>query len=185
MFERYTEHARRAIFFARYEASEFGSPYIETEHLLLGILRERTSLKITLPSSLNLEQARNHFKALSPVREKISTSVDLPLTHAAKRVLTYASEEAERLSDPHIGTQHLLLGLLREDSAASQMLHQHGLDLDQLRNDVAKSSTPGNEQTVYPLREKFAQISRRLTPEIEPATIYLLQLLDAGAEPAE
>ena len=111
MFERYTEKARRVIFFARYEASQFGSPYIETEHLLLGLFREDKALANRfLRSHAAIESIRKQIEAHTTVREKVSTSVDLPLSHECKRVLAYGAEEAERLSHKHIGTEHLLLG---------------------------------------------------------------------------
>lgn len=122
MFERYTEKARRVIFFARYEASKYGSPYIETEDLLLGLLREDAALA---RRAFGSEDARSRsFGATESIRRKIAergplgkkspTSVDLPLSNESKRVLAYAGEEAERLANRHIGTEHLLLGLLRE-----------------------------------------------------------------------
>src|SRR5208337_412812 len=118
MFERYTEKARRVIFFARYEASQFGSPYIETEHLLLGLLREDKALTNRfLRSHASVESIRKQIEGHTTIREKVSTSVDLPLSNECKRVLAYAAEEAERLSHKHIGTEHLLLGLFREELA--------------------------------------------------------------------
>ena len=116
MFERYTEKARRVIFFARYEASQFGSPCIETEHLLLGLLREDKALANRfLRSSASVDSIRKQIEVHTTLREKVSTSVDLPLSHECKRVLAYGAEEAERLNHKHIGTEHLLLGLLREE----------------------------------------------------------------------
>ena len=131
MFERYTEKARRVIFFARYEASQFGSPYIETEHLLLGLLREDKALANRfLRSHAAVESIRKQIEAHTTIREKVSTSVDLPLSHECKRVLAYGAEEAERLSHKHIGTEHLLLGLLREEKCfAAEILHERGLRL--------------------------------------------------------
>ncbi len=125
MFERYTEKARRVIFFARYEASQFGSPYIETEHLLLGLLREDKALTNRfLRSHASVESIRKQIEGHTTIREKVSTSVDLPLSNECKRVLAYAAEEAERLSHKHIGTEHLLLGLLREEKCfAAEILH--------------------------------------------------------------
>ena len=90
MFERYSEKARRAIFFARYETSQFGTPYIETEHLLLGLLREDKALAsrfLTISlhvqpwqrSHAGIESIRKQIEAHTPIREKVSTSVDLPL----------------------------------------------------------------------------------------------------------
>ena len=129
MFERYTEKARRVIFFARYEASQFGSPYIETEHLLLGLLREDKALTNRfLRSHASVESIRKQIEGHTTIREKVSTSVDLPLSNECKRVLAYAAEEAERLSHKHIGTEHLLLGLLREEKCfAAEILQERGL----------------------------------------------------------
>src|ERR1700692_3154674 len=141
MFERYTEKARRVIFFARYEASQFGSPCIETEHLLLGLLREDKALANRfLRSSASVESIRKQIEAHTTLREKVSTSVDLPLSHECKRVLAYGAEEAERLNHQHIGTEHLLLGLLREEECfAAQLLREQGLTLDSVRGQVQQS----------------------------------------------
>src|SRR6266566_3029176 len=99
MFERYTEKARRTIFFARYEASQFASTVIEPEHLLLGLMREDKILtsRFLQPVHLTIETVHSHIKAYSkaysPTREKTSTSVELPLSSELKRVLAYAHEE--------------------------------------------------------------------------------------------
>ncbi len=140
MFERYTEKARRVIFFARYEASQFGSPYIETEHLLLGLLREDKALTNRfLRSHASVESIRKQIEAHTTIREKVSTSVDLPLSNECKRVLAYAAEEAERLSHKHIGTEHLLLGLLREEkSFAAEILQERGLKLAGIREELSR-----------------------------------------------
>src|SRR5215471_12707986 len=88
MFELYTEKARRAIFFARYEANQFASPYIETEHLLLGLLREDKALvNRFLRSQAAVESIRKQIEGHTTIREKVSTSIDLPLSHECKRVL--------------------------------------------------------------------------------------------------
>ena len=108
MFERYTEKARRVVFFARYEASQFGSSYIDTEHLLLGLLREDKALTNRfLHSHATVEAIRRQIEERTIVREKVSTSVDLPLSDESKRVLVYASEEAKRLAVPAIPTIHV------------------------------------------------------------------------------
>ena len=114
MFERYTESARRVILSARYEASQFGSPSIEVEHLLLGLLRcDSARIKVWLPT-LNSKAIRKQIDAHSPRRAPISTSQNLPLSEDSKRVLEYASHEAGIGSDKRIGSEHLLLGLLLE-----------------------------------------------------------------------
>jgi hypothetical protein len=139
MFERYTEHARRVIFFARYEASAFGSPYIEPEHLLLGLLREDPVLKSRLPTGA-VEQIRKRIEESSTHREKISTSVDLPLSIDAKRVLALGAQESEELHHKHIDAGHLVLGLLRlENSVAAAVLQPFGIDATGYRNIVSAS----------------------------------------------
>ena len=139
MFERYTEEARRVVFWARFEASQFGSPYIETEHLLLGLLRVDNALADRLLGTPSSESIRKQVEA-RVVRggEVIPTSVDLPLSHECKRVLAYAAEEAERRAQKHIGTDHLLLGLLREEnSLAATLLREHGLTFVRVREVLA------------------------------------------------
>src|SRR5664280_1010106 len=166
MFERYTEKARRVIFFARYEASQFGSPYIETEHLLLGLLREDKALTNRfLRSHASVESIRKQIEAHTTIREKVSTSVDLPLSNECKRVLAYAAEEAERLGHKHIGTEHLLLGLLREEKCfASEILQERGLKLAQIRDELARVT---QEKAPAQARQResslLAEFSRDLT----------------------
>ena len=144
VFERYTEKARRVIFFARYEASQFGSPYIETEHLLLGLLREDKALTNRfLAEHYSSELIRKKIEDHTIIREKVSTSVDLPLTDECKRVLGYAAEEAEQLGDKHIGTEHLLLGMLREERCfAAVILHDCGLRLSTTRERLSGRGEP-------------------------------------------
>jgi len=166
MFERYTEKARRVIFFARYEASQFGSPYIETEHLLLGLLREDKALSNRfLRSHASVESIRKQIEAHTTIREKVSTSVDLPLSNECKRVLAYAAEEAERLSNKHIGTEHLLLGLLREEKCfASEILLERGLRLSTVRDELAKTTQERAPQAARNRESSIlAEFSRDLT----------------------
>lgn len=142
MFERYTEKARRTIFCARYEASRFGSSCIETEHLLLGLLRENDQLLLLLPPGSN-DPIQQQIEAHTPIRQPVSTSVDLPLSDEGKRVLAYAAEEADRFSHRHIGTEHLFLGILREQGCfAAAILRERGLSLQELRKRFANSSSP-------------------------------------------
>ena len=165
MFERYTEKARRVIFFARYEASQFGSPYIETEHLLLGLLREDKALANRfLRSHAAVESIRKQIEGHTTIREKVSTSVDLPLSHECKRVLAYGAEEAERLNHKHIGTEHLLLGLLREEKCfAAEILHERGLRLSTIREELARSQS-GKSGLRRPKESSLlAEFSRDLT----------------------
>ena len=143
MFERYTEKARRTIFFGRYEASQFGSPYIESEHLLLGLLRENKSLANTFLHShgATVESIRKQVEGQTTIREKVSTSVDLPFSNECKRILAYAAEEAQMLSHNFVGTEHMFLGILREqDCIAAKLLRECGIALEMAREQIG--STP-------------------------------------------
>src|SRR5262249_4430545 len=105
MFERYTENARRTIFFARYEASAFRSSDTEAEHLLLGGLRQDNSVaNLFLSSPAVVGSIRAQVKEHTAAREKVSTSMDLPLSQECKRALAYGAEEAERLNHECIDT---------------------------------------------------------------------------------
>ena len=141
MFERYTEKARRVIFFARYEASQFGSPFIETEHLLLAVLREDHALAMRfLHSHAAIDGLRDQIESQAESRPRAAPTPDLPLSHECKRVLAYAAEESERLHQPHIGPSHLFLALLREkDGTAARLLRERGLDVSAVREELARS----------------------------------------------
>lgn len=142
MFERYTEKARRVIFFARYEASQFGQDEIETEHILLGLLREDPGLCHRF--KLSEEIIRKQIEGVTVVGEKVPTSVDMPLSSESKRVLANCAEEAEVLGHKHIGTEHVLMGLLREEkSFAAELLHGAGLRLENVRETLSSSPVEG------------------------------------------
>lgn len=146
MFERYSEDARKAIFFARYEASVFASPVITTEHLLLGLFRADPALPVR-------EQIE---KRTPPGRERVSTSVDLPLNEECKQVLRNAALQADRARH-RIGIEHLLVGILDEKkSFSAQILNQHGVDHSRVREELARV-----------VRTQEAQCAPRSTPVLE------------------
>jgi Clp amino terminal domain, pathogenicity island component len=146
LFERYTEQARRVIFFARYEASQFGSSHIETEHLLLGLAREQRWVLQLIPD-LQIDSLRARIETLVSVGKEFPTSVDLPLSNECKRVLAYAAEEAERLASHTIAPAHLLLGLLRETGGlAAKILTESGANLPKLRLAIANLPTEKSDK---------------------------------------
>src|SRR3954470_678526 len=114
MFERYTERARRVLFFARYEASQLGSVLIETEHLLLGLVREGKGIasQIFARSHVSLESLRKEIESRATRRDKVPTSAEIPFSEEVKAILQFAVAEADRLQHQFIGTEHLLLGIL-------------------------------------------------------------------------
>ena len=168
MFERYTEKARRVIFFARYEASQFGAPAIEPEHLLLGLMREDKTLtgRFFPRAQVSIESIRKEIEGRTLLREKISTSVELPLAPETKRVLAYAHEESDRLQHRHIGTEHLLLGLLREDrSMAAEILYERGLRLNAVRDEIARQSGVDSRSSQKKDTPHLVEFSRDLTDD--------------------
>ena len=144
MFERFTEKARRVVFFARYEASQYGSPYIETEHLLLGMLREDKPLVSRALRSTHRESVdtlRAEVETLITKRPRISTSVEVPLSQECKQILVFAGEEADRLNQKSVSAEHILLGILREEKCfAASVLAKRGVKLITLREEIAKAT---------------------------------------------
>lgn len=177
MFERYTEKARRVIFFARYEASHYGSPYIETEHLLLGLLREDKRILQLVPGA-DAESIRKQIDDATDRRPTSPTSVDLPLSGESKRALKYGAEEADRLNHRHIGTEHLLLGLLRDkDCFAAKLLRERGADLAKLRARIEKQ--PSWYPDVPNYSRGALQSAERATIEIHGVPRTAETILDA------
>ncbi len=166
MFERYTERARRVLFFARYEASQLGSISIETEHLLLGLIREGKGLtsRIFARSHLSLEGIRKDIEGRTVFREKVSTSVEIPFSTETKRALQFAAEEADRLLHNYVGTEHLLLGILREErSVAASILVEKGMRLSTVREDIVQLLNEKTTLTRVKETPLLSEFSRDLT----------------------
>jgi uncharacterized protein (TIGR02246 family) len=149
MFERFTEKARRAIFFARYEASQYGSMSIETEHLLLGVVREDHILaRRFLSEKGGAQSLRDEIESQITRGERLSTAVEIPISAECRRILSKAAEEAERIGHKHVGTEHLLLGVLcEEDCRAARLLRDRGLTIDWLREELAHRSEDPKKKT--------------------------------------
>lgn len=139
MFGSLTEKVRRSIFFALYEATQAGSMFIETQHLLLGLLREDRGLaKRLFPDVAKIEEIRTEIGHRQPPLTKISTSVDLPLSEDVREALAFASEEAARLKHNEVGNLHVVAGLLRcETCLAAEFLRARGITLEKVRTDLA------------------------------------------------
>jgi ATP-dependent Clp protease ATP-binding subunit ClpC len=168
MFERFTERARRVIFFARYEASQLGSGTIETEHLLLGLMREGKGLtsRVFNKNRVSPEGLRRQIEGMAATREQVSTSVEIPLSSATRRVLGYAAQEADRLFHGHIGTEHILLGLLREEGGlAERLLRERGLHLTMLREEIVEQ----HGDKAGPAKPKEASLLAEFTRDLNEA----------------
>ncbi len=195
MFERYTEKARRVIFFSRYEASQLGSPYIDTEHLLLGLIREDAGLRMQLSGSSpdEPESIRRQIESHTPVGEKISTSVDLPLSRELNGVLAYASAEAKALQHPVIDSGHLVLGLLRMNECfGADLLQQRGLRYERYRevvglrgvrqHDESERSRRGQDRPVERPSRWQSEEKEPAAPSLGPAVAAMQRLVDQAIE---
>jgi ATP-dependent Clp protease ATP-binding subunit ClpC len=155
MFERYTEKARRVVFFGRYEASVHGTPEIDTRCLLMGILREdRELMARLLPDSAHeLCRLWTDVEALFPKSSrKIPTSVDLPLSHRAKHALTFAAEVAEKRHHECIEPRHLLWGLFEEGGPETACLKSCGLGVEAVNADLEQMAAETDLLERYAVR---------------------------------
>src|SRR5947208_9626625 len=177
MWQRVTERARRVVFFAQEEAGRLGENYVSTEHLLLGLVRENDSVAARILDRLGVSLGR--------IRSEIERQVtrgdgrlgqDMQLTPRAKRVIDLAYDEARQLNNNFIGTEHLLLGLIREgEGLAGRVLAKLKVDLDRTRREVAHmqegpgASTDENDRTpMYPRGHDVAA-SGELSPSSKDA----------------
>jgi ATP-dependent Clp protease ATP-binding subunit ClpC len=140
----YTQKVRRAIFTARVEAFEFNSQYVESEHLLLGLLKNNQDLVNKFSDSgVTIEFVRGQLlrrSSFSRSHDEALHSLDLLLSDEVNRVLIFAGEEAERMGHRYIGTEHLLLGLLREEKClAARFLKEAGISLEKVRSTMLGS----------------------------------------------
>ncbi len=172
MFERYTERSRRVIFFARYEALQYGSPVIAPEHILLGLMREDKTIGarfFSFRNSLTVDMVRREVEERIVVRDRIPQSAELHLSPETKRILFYANEESRGLKNRHIGPEHLMLGLLREEnSIAAEILFELGLRLQQARDEISKQAgfpapVPVNKEN--PKTPNLQEFTRDLTED--------------------
>ena len=144
MFERYTEKARRVIFFARYEALQYGSQVISPEHILLGLMREDKTISaryFPFRNNLTVEAIRREVEERIILRERIPQSAELHLAPETKQILQFASNESQQLQSRNIGPEHLLLGLVRQErSIAAEILFQYGVRLKDVRDEINRQN---------------------------------------------
>ncbi|MFI5387476.1 MAG: Clp protease N-terminal domain-containing protein [Fimbriimonadales bacterium] len=169
MWQRFTERARKVVFHAQEEAQRFGEGYVSTEHLLLGLVRESedTAAGVLKGMGISLNRIRKEVENQLP-RGDARPSQDMTLTPRAKRVIDLSYEEARNFGDNYIGTEHLLLGLIREgDGLAGRVLAKLGADLDHARAVLIaqrvgddKDGHTGGAEPVLPSPKQFP-----LTPQ--------------------
>src|SRR5690349_2245159 len=139
MYERFTDRARKVMQLANQEAQRFNHEYIGTEHILLGLVKEGSGVAASVLKNLDvdLRKIRMEVEKIVQAGPDMVTMGRLPHTPRAKKVIEYAIEEARNLNHNYVGTEHLLLGLLREmEGVAAQVLQNLGLKLDEVREEV-------------------------------------------------
>ena len=183
MFERFTDRARKVMALANQEAQRFNHEYIGTEHILLGLVKEGSGVGANVLKNLDvdLRKVRLEVEKLVKSGPEMVTMGKLPQTPRAKKVIEYAIEEARNLNHNYVGTEHLLLGLLREhDGVAAQVLMNLGLKLEEVREEVLNLLGAGveNEESTAP--EKPGQKSKSKTPALDSFGRDLTELAREG-----
>jgi len=171
MFERYSERSRRVIFFARYEALQYGSSVISPEHVLLGLMREDKTITarfVPVRHELTVDKVRREIEDRIVVRDRMPQSSDLHLAAETKRVLFYANEESRQLRSRLVAPEHILLGLVSDErSIAAEILLQHGVRAQDVRNELLRASGMGDfaEQQDNSRTPSLQEFTRDLTLE--------------------
>src|SRR5512138_816858 len=183
MFERFTDRARKVMALANQEAQRFNHEYIGTEHILLGLVKEGSGVGANVLKNLDvdLRKVRLEVEKLVKSGPDMVTMGKLPQTPRAKKVIEYAIEEARNLNHNYVGTEHLLLGLLREhDGVAAQVLMNLGLKLEEVREEVLNLLGAGVESEETPTQEKQGAKGKSKTPALDSFGRDLTELAREG-----
>ena len=169
MWQRFTEHARRVVFYAQEEANRLGTSYVTSEHILLGLLREPdcTAVKILGVMGVSVYDVRKEIENQIAVDDK-PREQDMQLTPRAKRVIDHAYSEAKNLGGEAITSKHLLLGVIREgDGMAARVLQKLGVDIDRAHQAAASlmdmettTTDPEIMAKMQEMRDEFARIQK-------------------------
>ena len=175
-FEKFSERARRVLSLAQEEAQNFNHNYIGTEHILLGLVREQdcVAAKVLVNLGVQLNKVRSAVEFIIGRGEK-SSSGEIGLTPRAKKVIELAVDEARRLNHQYIGTEHLMIGLLREgDGVAAGVLESLGVNLEKARSETTRLLSQS-----YAQAQSGARTTAR-TPTLDQLGVDLTQLAKAG-----
>jgi len=180
MFERFSDRARKVMSLANGEAQRFNHEYIGTEHILLGLVKEGTGVAVNVLKNIlldtDLRKVRLEVEKLVSAGPEMATMGKLPLTPRAKKVIEYAKEEARNFNHNYVGTEHLLLGLIREhDGIAAQVLMDLGLKLEEVREEVLEiisvnsaesESSEGNASASSNMKEQLRVLQESIAHAI-------------------
>ena len=183
-FEKFTERARRVLSLSQEEAQRFNHNYIGTEHILLGLIQETdgAAAMVLLNLDVELRQVRSEVESIVG-RGEHSTSGKIGLTPRAKKVIELAVAEARRHDHHYVGTEHLLIGLMREgEGVAAGVLESLGIDLERIRTEInlILLQTQSQEHSNENLRERILELSPSEFQEL--AREYLKAKVSSDAE---
>ncbi len=161
VFETFTDRSKKVMALANQEAQRFNHEFLGTEHLLLGLIKEGSGIAAAVLKGLNLDLRKIRIETEKLVKSgrEMDVKGKLPLTHRFKNVVTYAIEEASDLNHSYIGTEHLLLGLLRDDGVARQIFDNLKIGVDDVRSEVFNLLGHADEEHV--------EISKQLLQDIQ------------------
>lgn len=174
-YERFTDRARKAMQLANQAAQRMNHEYIGTEHMLLGVLEENGGIATSVLKNLEIDiaAARKRVDELVPAGPDMVTMGKLPQTPRAKKVIEYSMEEARNLGHNYVGTEHILLGLVREqDGVAGQVLRALGLTLDAAKAEVVRLLTSGTSNEA-PLSTDVSRMVNALAAEREREMVLM------------
>ncbi|MEZ5355709.1 MAG: Clp protease N-terminal domain-containing protein [Bryobacteraceae bacterium] len=178
MFERYTESARKMIFVARYEAGTFGACYIESEHLLLGLLREDEWLRERAP----IDTVRAKIEKLGREHPRPPATENLPLSHESKRVLAHGAEESERLNHREVHCGHLAAGLLREGQClGARLLNEAGVTLETVRERLTAPPVKRAPAIEWQGLPRVGALAQPLAALVQASRTHLWRISEAEA----
>src|SRR5882672_9761851 len=185
MYERFTDRARKVMQLANQEAQRFNHEYIGTEHILLGLVKEGSGVAANVLKNLDvdLRKIRVEVEKIVQSGPDMVTMGKLPQTPRAKKVIEYAIEEARNLNHNYVGTEHLLLGLLREqEGVAAQVLMNLNLKLEEVREEVLNLLGAGVESEEPAQQEKQSGGAKRKskTPALDSFGRDLTELAKEG-----
>ncbi len=182
LYDKFTKRAKQVLQLATEEARSFNHPYVGTEHILLGLIRENEGIAARVLDDLGvkLAQARSAVEFIVGVGE-VAYTHDQELTARAKKVIEYAIEEAKRLNHHYIGTEHLLLGLVRNgEGVATGVLDIMGVSLEQVRNQVMRVLRHGTTPAVERSSSSSSQQRQSKTPYLDALGTDLTEMAEAG-----
>ncbi len=183
MWQRFTERARKVVFYAQEEATKRGHRYVATEHLLFGLCREKDNVagRILTTMGVSIPRIVAELEKVLPEKDPVPPGSDMTLVPRAKRVIDLSYDEARHLNNDYIGTEHLLLGLIREgDGLAGRVLFKLGVTLEAARHGTKDmqamqgSRDAHNQDVSGPAHQALAQLRKKLKDPIQLMAQFLL-----------